>query len=63
MEECEQAQENMKSNIDQLKEQVGQILEAMMSLKNMMNTRNEEVQSSHPPVLQSGALQMQNQGN
>ena len=63
MEDWEEERESMKNDINQLKDQVGQILESIVSLKSMMSTRNEEAQSSHPPVLQSGALQMQNQGN
>jgi len=50
-------QENMKADIDQLKNQVGQIYEMMVVLKDVVVAQNEEEQSSHPPIFEQGTLQ------
>ena len=47
-------QESMKADIDQLKTQMGQMFEMMVALKDAVTVRNEEAQSSHPPLLQQG---------
>jgi len=60
MEDWGEAQETMKADINQLKDQVGKILEALVALKSIVDAWNEEAQSSYPRVLQLGALQIQN---
>jgi len=72
MEDWEQTQETMKamksdinylkdqmSQIHGLKDQMSQILEALTILnsKREATIRNEEAQSSHPPIFQQGTLQ------
>jgi len=47
----------MKADIDQLKNQMGQMFEMMVALKDAVAVRNEEAQSSHPPALQQGTSQ------
>jgi len=49
-----EVQESMKADIDQLKTQMGQMFEMMVALKDAVTVRNEEAQSSHPPLLQHG---------
>ena len=49
-------QESMKADIDQLKTQMGQMFEMMVALKDAVTVRNEEAQSSHPPLLQHNNL-------
>jgi len=59
--------ESVKNDVNQLKDQMGQILEALVALKNPRDnsaTRNDEATSSNPTILQIGALQTNNaQGN
>jgi len=57
MDNCGEMQESMKADIDQLKNQMGQMFEMMVALKDAVAVRNEEAQSSHPPVLQQGTSQ------
>ena len=47
-----EVQESMKADIDQLKAQMGQMFEMMVALKDAITVRNEEAQSSRPPLLQ-----------
>jgi len=70
MEDWDQTQEAikaMKSDIKDLKDQMSQILEALTILnsKHEATIRNEEAQSSHPPIFQQGTPQTRdlNQGN
>jgi len=70
MEDWDQTQETMKeikSYINDLKDQMSQILEALTILNNKREavTGNEGAQSSHPLIFQQGTLQSQNlnQGN
>jgi len=53
-------QESMKADIDQLKNQFGQMFEMMVALKDSVTTRNEEAQSSQQRTLQT---QNPNHGN
>jgi len=46
MKNLSEAQDHMKDDIDQLKNQVGQISEMMVALKDVVVTKNEEAQSS-----------------
>ena len=50
-------QESMKADIDKLKNQMDQMFEMMVALKDAVVVRNEEAQSSHPLVLQQGTSQ------
>jgi len=59
----------MRASIDQLKDQMNQILEALKTLKSsreVITVRNEEAISSHPLVTHLGRLHARNkntQGN
>jgi len=59
--------ETVKNDVNQLKDQMGQILEALVALKNTKDnsaTINDEATSSNPAMLQIGALQTNTaQGN
>ena len=55
-----EVQESMKADIDQLKTQMGQMFEMMVALKDAVTVRNEEAQSSHPPLLQHSNLNVGN---
>jgi len=55
-----EVQESMKADIDQLKTQMGQMFEMMVALKDAVTVRNEEAQSSHPPLLQHSNLNGEN---
>jgi len=46
MENLSEMQESMKADIDQLKNQMGQMFEMMVALKDVVAVRNEEAQSS-----------------
>jgi len=67
MEDLDATVESMKNDVNQLKYQMGQILEVLVALKNTRDnfaTRNDEATSSNPAMLQIGALQTNNaQGN
>jgi len=67
MEDLGASVESVKNDVNQLKDQMSQILEALAALKNTRDnsaTRNEEATSSNPAMLQIGALQSNNaQGN
>jgi len=67
MEDLGASVEFVKNDVNQLKDQMSQILEALAALKNIRDnsaTRNEEATSSNPAMLQIGALQSNNaQGN
>jgi len=58
-------QESMKADIDQLKNQMGQMFEMMVVLKDAVTTWNEEAHSSHPSDFEQGTLQTRdpNHGN
>jgi len=53
MEKFEEAQESMKADVDQLKNQMSQIFEMMVALKDAIAVRNEEAQSSQQGVVQT----------
>jgi len=55
MEKFEEAQESMKADMGQLKNQMSQMFEMMVALKDVIAVRNEEAQSS-----QQGAVHTQN---
>jgi len=67
MEDLGASVESVKNDVNQLKDQMGQILEALVALKNTRDnsaTRNDEATSSNPAILQIGALQTNTaQGN
>ena len=67
MEDLGASVEFVKNDVNQLKDQIGQILEALVALKNTRDnsaTRNYEATSFNPAMLQIGALQTNNaQGN
>jgi len=53
MEDLGEAVESMKNYVNQLKDQIGQILEALFALKNTKDnsaSRNDEVASYNPVV-------------
>jgi len=53
----------VKNDVDQLEDQIGQILEALVALKNTRDnstTRNDEATSSNPAMLQIGSFQTNN---
>jgi len=54
------AVEFVKNGVNQLKDQMGQIIEALVALKNTRDnsaTGNDEATSSNPVMLQNGVLQ------
>ena len=54
MEELGAVAESVKNDVNQLKDQMGQILKALVSLKNTRDnyaTRNDEVTYSNPVLL------------
>jgi len=54
MEDLGAAIESMKNDVNQLKDQMGQILETLVALKNNRDnsvTRNDEATSSNPVML------------
>jgi len=56
---CNEAQEAMRADINQLKDQMGQILEALVTLKSANENpvvRNEDATSSNPVVSQLGVM-------
>jgi len=60
MEDLGASVESVKNDVNQLKEQMGQILEALVALKNTRDnsaTRNDEATSSNPAMLQSTSNQ------
>jgi len=67
MEDLGAVVESMKNDVNQLKDHMGQIFEALVALKNTRDnstTRNDEATSSNPAMLQIGALQTNTtQGN
>jgi len=67
MEDLGAVVESVKNDVNQLKDQMGQIVEALVTLKNMRDnsaTKNDEATSSNPAMLQIGALQTNTvQGN
>jgi len=63
MEDWREPQEAIKADINQLKDQVGQILEALAALKSIREVpvaRHHEVTFSYPPTTYLGVLQVQN---
>jgi len=59
MEDLGASVESVKNDVNQLKDQMSQILEALVALKNTRDnsaTRNDEATSSNPAMLQIGAL-------
>jgi len=57
MENWSEIQESMKADIDQLKNQMGQMFEMIVALKDVVVVQNEEAQSSHSPIFQQRTLQ------
>jgi len=55
MKDWARAQESMKADINQLKDQMSQILEALADLRNTKD-RNEEATSANPAVPQPRVL-------
>jgi len=53
MEKFHEAQESMKADVDQLKNQMSQMFEMMVALKDAIVARNEEAQSSQQGTVQT----------